>query len=167
MGERCFQYSAAALHYTKRERAAEAASKLEKYATQPQKPPTIPLGPRGQRGAINDKSPEAGSDLLPAIQPLRQEAQTTHSSADMDDGFLQEERGSQHVALLPDPEPSIGDVFAAITSYNSTITTLNAHMDNLKTDMSLLRQDMRQFDERLKAAEVRISSMEDHIPALS
>lgn len=85
----------------------------------------------------------------------------------MDGRILQEERGSQYLPSIPDSEPSIRRVFAAITSCKSTLNTLNSHMSDFKMDRSLLRQGMHQFDARLKTAEERISSEKDHIPGLS
>lgn len=73
-------------------------------------------------------------------------------------------------AVSPDtvsPEPTIRDIFSAVTSCNASLAALTQHMGDLKNDMGHVRQDLRKINERVKEAEERISRVEDQLPTLS
>lgn len=75
-----------------------------------------------------------------------------------------------HQATLqatPDAEPTMRDVYAAISSCNATLASLNAHIGDLKHDMSYVRKDLQAITVRVTATEERISEVEDQISPMT
>lgn len=65
---------------------------------------------------------------------------------------------------LPASEPTLRDIFAAITSCNVSITTLITEIKRVKLELNLVRQDMQKLRDRTAALEDRVSNVEDVIP---
>lgn len=66
-----------------------------------------------------------------------------------------------HTASSPEQEPTLRDIFSAVTSCNLSITALASEVKGMKTEMSFLRQDMQKLKDRTSAIEGRISIIED------
>lgn len=65
------------------------------------------------------------------------------------------------------PEPTIRDIFAAVSTCNASLDTLNHHMGDLKSDMVHVRQDLKKITDRVREAETRIGQVEDQLLPLS
>lgn len=139
--------------------AAEAASRLERFARTPHKQQPsasesqVPLY-EGTGGTADHESPAPGSHQA---QHSPQAAEYEHEVCP--DHIHVGEEGAT-------AEPTIKDVFLAISTCNTTLNSLNLHVSSLKADMAFVRQDMQQIKERVKEAEVRISTVEDQLPPI-
>lgn len=71
-----------------------------------------------------------------------------------------------HGTVDADSEPTIRDIFSAVSSCNANLVTLNLHMGDLKEEMVHVRHDLQKMTDRVKAAEDRISNVEDQLPSL-
>lgn len=137
-------------------RSMEAASRLGKFAhtPRPQSPPAA--------DAQAPQYEETGTLQTPELLQMQ----------DIPAQLSLQSGGGEPEVCLPDlhtmgeeagAEPTIRDVFSAISACNTTLTTLNLHMGGLKTDMTHVRQDLQKMNERMVAAEGRISTVEDQL----
>lgn len=53
---------------------------------------------------------------------------------------------------IPEAEPTIKDVFLAVTKSNTTLTTLLEHVGKVQAGISFIRQDLQTVRERLSSA---------------
>lgn len=99
--------------------------------------------------------------MMPVLQAVQRLPGGGDGSRDLEAGR------SEDILLQPQgAEPTIGDVFSAISACNSTLSTLTSHISDLRSDMSLIRHDLQSINERVKGAEDRIGGLEDQLPPL-
>lgn len=90
-------------------------------------------------------------------------------SSQLGDGeLLEASAGPTHnVDDTAQEQPTLKDVFSAISVCNATLQTLNLHIGGLKEEMVHVRQEIRQINDRVKEAENRVSTVEDQLPPMS
>lgn len=152
---------------TKRESAAArsslAATKLVRFARTPPSQGTSPVSSQ----ASSPASAEELSAPLPSMEQhtLQYSLEDTAVSEVCASSLLSpaSPTGTEDAG----PEPTIKDIFAAISSCNANLMTLNIHMGDLKSDMAHVRRDLQAMSDRVKAAEDRVSNVEDQLPPLA
>lgn len=195
------------------DRAAEAASKLQRFAhasqaaqgspqsclitPKPTQEPLLYVMPSTQlsQGPLqclqSAPSPIQGSLLdsqlapqsMPGSPGTMQTSDTINPILAMDEGLqfgppllspvlinpdlTRGEPQSTAISVSPPAEPTMRDVYAAISTCNSTLASLHVHIGDLKHDMSYVRKDLQAINERVKATEERISAVEDQLPPMS
>lgn len=65
-----------------------------------------------------------------------------------------------------DPKPTLREIFATVTSCNSSITALTDDLKGAKAEISFVRQDMQKSWERTSALEGQVSTIEDDMATL-
>ena len=58
-------------------------------------------------------------------------------------------------------EPTLRDIFTAVTSCNVSLAALTTEVKGMKSEISFLRQDAQKLRERTSALEERVSTIED------
>lgn len=64
-------------------------------------------------------------------------------------------------------EPTLKDVFTAISSCNSALAGLSMQVGSMQEQLSLMRQDIQKVNERTTVVEGKVSDIEDKLPPLS
>lgn len=77
-------------------------------------------------------------------------------------GAVSDTEGSDLLA----PEPTLRDIFAAVTSCSTSITALTSEIKGVKLELKLVRQDMLKLRDRNAALEDRMSNVEDEVVPL-
>lgn len=144
-------------------RSSLTATRLERFARTPIATGATSLNVSGSppdcSGPASVSQAEKGGQLQPPLQGDHEAAQADAPPAGLSDILHEAEAGGS--------EPTIRDIFAAISSCNANLVTLNLHMGDLKDEMLHVRQDLHKMNDRVKAAEDRISQVEDQLPSLS
>lgn len=123
-----------------RVRAQDTAAKLERFARSSHKTkPSSAINEELQSGAAGDVNNPHMSSQLGDGQLLEASAGPTHNV----DDTAQE-------------EPTLKDVFSAISVCNATLQTLNLHIGGLKEEMVHVRQEIRQINDRVKLKKQKI-----------
>lgn len=65
-----------------------------------------------------------------------------------------------------DPEPTLREIFAAITSCNTNLSSLTTEFKGVKIEVALIRQDMQKLRDCTVAMEGRMSTIEDDVAPL-
>lgn len=139
------------------EHSAAAASKLQRFAHVPQ----------------STQGLSQTTLTVTAINPITTMAEDTQPlpllSSPMVASPAQDDGGAQTMLMSEDPptEPTMRDVYSAISACNTTLASLHVHIGDLKADMSYVRKDMQAINERVKATEERISTVEDQLSPMS
>lgn len=74
--------------------------------------------------------------------------------------------GSREDVSSPTPEPTLRDIFTAVTSCNASVTALTSEIRGVKLELNLVRQDMQKLRDRTAALEDRVSNVEDEVAPL-
>lgn len=60
-----------------------------------------------------------------------------------------------------DPEPTLRDIFTALTTCTSSIADLTGEVKGMKVEISLVRHDMQKLREHTSALEGRLGTLEE------
>lgn len=63
-----------------------------------------------------------------------------------------------------DPEPTLRDILAAVTTCNTSIADLTGEVKGMKMERTLVGQDMQKLRERTSALEGHLSTLDDWQP---
>lgn len=67
---------------------------------------------------------------------------------------------SESPAAPDDPEPTLQDIFSAVTNCNMSLSALTDEVKGVKTEITFVRQDIQKLRERAEALEGRVNSLE-------
>lgn len=67
---------------------------------------------------------------------------------------------------MGDGEPTLCDIFVAVTSCNVSISALTDEINGVKAAITFMRHDMQKLWERASALEGRVGSIEDDLALL-
>lgn len=143
-----------------RDRAQDTAAKLERFSRSSHKiKPSSAINEELQSGAAGDVN----------NPPETTQQSPQDMSSQLGDGeLLEASAGPTHnVDDTAQEQPTLKDVFSAISVCNATLQTLNLHIGGLKEEMVHVRQEIRQINDRVKEAENRVSTVEDQLPPMS